>query len=555
MPRSQQLISASVTKAANRIATARLVYLDGSPASGDFPLSNGKTFVPGTEVEVQAGTTNDPVSIFSGLVVKQSLKVRDHSAPQLILECRHKVIKLAVGRKSAYFHDQSDSDIIESLLSGAGVKTDIESTSVKHKQLVQYCSTDWDFLLTRAEANGRLVFTNDANVAVRKPAMGSAQVTLLLGATVLEMDAEIDSRDQFEAVQSQTWDSAQQEVLSKDAADPQLKGPGNFTTTELADVVGLDRITVSSASVPEDEAQAWADAAWLKSKLSKASGRIKCEGIATINPGDTVSLGGVGDRLNGDVFVTGVRHEFDLVQGWKTHIQFGGTTEWFAEETQVSAPRAGALLPAVNGLQIGVVVGNEDPDGEHRVQVRMPLVNANDEGAWCRVAAVDAGDDRGFFFRPEIGDEVVLGFLNDDPRQAVVLGMLHSSAKPAPLTASDANDLKVYQSRAKMKLSFDDSKKTVVISTPAGNSITLSEDETAIKIADQNGNKIEMTADGITIESAKALTLKAGTEVNIESGTSMSAKGGTSLKLEGSASVELSSSAATVVKGTPIKLN
>ena len=185
----------------------------------------------------------------------------------------------------------------------------------------------------------------------------------------------------------------------------------------------------------------------------------------------------------------------------------------------------------------------------------MPLVEPQEEGTWARVAALDAGNERGFFFRPEIGDEVILGFLNDDPRQAVILGMLHSSAKPAPLQGSDDNHEKVYQSRSKMKLYFNDDKKVMQFETPAGNQITLSEENQALTLSDQNGNKIEMTPDGIKIESSKAIELKAATEVKMESGTSFSAKGGTDLKLEGAAGAELSSSAATKVKGSILQLN
>lgn len=554
--REQQLLAVNVTKSANKISSARLVYLDGSASSSDFPLSNTETFVPGSEIEIMAGAGNDPVSLFKGIVVRQNLKVRDNSAPQLVVECRHNAVKLSVGRKSAYFFDQTDSDMISALLDTASIDAEVESTSVTHKQLVQYDATDWDFLLTRAEANGKLVFTNDDKVMVKAPTFdGAAVCTLLFGATILEMDLEIDARLQYSAVKSVTWDSSQQSLLEKEAADPGVSGPGNFTSETLAVVVGLEHYQLQHTAVTEEEAQAWADAQWLKSKMSKVNGRVKCEGIATVNPGDIVTLSGVGDRYNGNVFVTGVRHDFDTVQGWKTHIQFGNTKDGLAEEQGVTAPKASALLPGVNGLQIGVVVSNEDPDGEHRVRVRMPLVNNEDDGAWARVAALDAGDARGFFFRPEIGDEVVLGFLNDDPRQAVILGMLHSSAKPAPLTGSDDNHEKVYQSRSKMKVYFDDEKKIMELSTSAGNKITMSEDDKAINIADQNGNKIEMTQDGIRIESSKAIELKAATEVKMESGTSFGAKGGTDLKLEGAAGAELSSSAVTKVKGSLLQLN
>ena len=165
------------------------------------------------------------------------------------------------------------------------------------------------------------------------------------------------------------------------------RNPGNLGSSDLAAVVGLDHYHLQHATIAEDEAQAWADAQWLKSQMSRVNGRIKCEGIGTVNPGDIVTLGGVGERYNGDVFVSGVRHDFDLVQGWKTHIQFGNLDTWLGEEQPVSAPKASALLPGVNGLQIGVVTSNEDPDGEHRVRVRMPLVDVQGDGTWARVAA------------------------------------------------------------------------------------------------------------------------------------------------------------------------
>lgn len=556
VPRSEQLLAAYITKAVDKISSARLVYLDGSASAGEFPLSNSDTFVPGKKVEILAGAANDQVSLFKGIVVRQSVKVREHTAPQLVIECRHEAVKLTVGRKNAYFFDEKDSDIISALLDQAGLEAEVEETAVTHKQQVQYYCTDWDFLLARAAANGKFVLTNSEKAEVKKPAFGgSAVCTLQFGATVLELDAEIDARPQYGAVKSRSWDAAQQSVLEKDAADPGVTGPGNLKTSDLAAVIGLDHFQMQHAAVTEEEAQAWADGEWLRSQMSRVNGRVKCEGIGTVNPGSIVTLAGIGDRYNGDVFVSGVRHDFDLVYLWKTHIQFGSVDKAPGDNRGISAPKASSLLPGVSGLQIGVVVSNEDPAGEHRVRVRMPLVHAGEDGTWARVASVDAGHERGFFFRPEIGDEVVLGFLNDDPRQAVLLGMLHSSAKAAPLSASDDNHEKVYQSRSKMKFYFNDDKKVMQLETPAGNKIILSEEDKALKMADQNGNKIEMTQDGIKIESAKALQLKSGTELKIESGTAFSAKGGTTLKLEGTSSAELSSSAMAKVKGSLVQIN
>ncbi|MBA3962671.1 MAG: type VI secretion system tip protein VgrG [Chthoniobacterales bacterium] len=557
VPRSEQLVAAYITKAVNKVAAARLIYLDGAAASSDFPLSNKDTFIPGKKVEILAGPADNPVSLFHGIVVRQGVKVRDHTAPQLVVECRHAAVKLTIGRKNGYFFDKKDSDIMQDLLSKASLAAEVEDTTVSYKQQVQYYSTDWDFLLTRAEANGKLVLTNSEKVEVKKPNLsGSPVCTLQFGATVLELDAEIDARSQYGAVKSFSWDSSQQSVSEKDASDPSVTGPGNLTTSDLSSALSAAEYRLQHVAVTEEESQAWADSEWLRSQMSRVNGRVKCEGLGTVNPGDLVTLAGVSDRFNGKVFVTGVRQDFDTVQAWKTHIQFGSVDTRIADDgNSVSAPRAAALLPAVSGLQIGVVVSNEDPEGEDRVRVRMPLVSADEDGTWARVAVLDAGDQRGFFFRPEIDDEVVLGFLNDDPRQAIILGMLHSSAKPAPLTGSDDNDEKVFQSRSKMKLYFDDKNKVMSLETPAGNKITLSEQDKTLKLQDQNGNKIEMTSDGIKIESVKALQLKGGTEMKMESGTAFNAKGGTELKLEGTSSAEISSAATTKIKGGMVQLN
>jgi Rhs element Vgr protein len=552
MPREHQLLAVSISSEVNRIASARLVYLDGNAASGDFPLGNADLLKPGKNVEISAGAGSSQDKLFVGIVVRMSTRVRESSAPQLVIECRHAATKLTVARRNKSWFDASDSDIIEELL--GGLAGDIETTSLKHKQQVQFHCSDWDFLLGRAHANGLLVGAQEDKIVAKKPAVsGSAACTLQFGSTLLEFDAEIDARKQFSAVKSVSWDPAQQALIEVEGASPSFAGPGNLSGDDLAAVAAAEACELRHAAVVEAEAQAWADGEWLRSRVNKVSGRGKCEGLGSVHPGDVVTLDGVGARFNGDVLVTGVRHDYDLVQGWKTHIQFGGVDG--LPPMDIAMPPAGGLLAQVSGLQIGVVTSNEDPDGEHRVRVRLPLVSMNDDGIWARMASLDAGAERGFFFRPEIGDEVVVGFLDADPRRGVVLGMLHSSAMAAPFQGSDDNHEKGYVSREKMRLHFDDEKKVLTIDTAAGNSITLSEEDKSIVIADQNSNTITMDSEGITVESQKAITLKAGTELKLESGTGFSAKGGTELKLEGSASAEISSSATTTVKGSIVQIN
>ena len=551
LPRQHQLLSLSVTAAVNRISSAKLVYVDGAAASGQFPLSDSELLKPGQTVEILAGAGRQQTSIFSGVVVRQGVRVRDSAASQLVVDCRHVAMKLSIGQRSSDYYAQSDSEIITALLGAAGVDGEVEATSLQHRQLLQYHASDWDFLLARARINGQLVWCEGDKLVVRQPALNGATVcTLHYGSTLLEFEGEIDARRQHPAIKGASWDAAAQEVIEVEAANPAFTAPGNLSSKALAGVANRP-LDVRHPALSEAEAQAWVDGIALYHRLDQVSGRGKCVGMASLKPGVVVELAGLGRRFNGKVLVSGVRQAFSLVEGWKTHVQFGGV----ALDPPLAASSASRLLPTVSGLQIGIVTSNEDPDGEHRVRIRLPLLGLSGDGLWARVASLDAGDDRGFFFRPEIGDEVTVGFLADDPCHPVILGMLHSSAKAAPLPGSDDNHEKMLKSRSGMSFHFDDEKVVMTLATPAGNAITLNEAKKSLTLADQNGNRIIMDSDGIRIESAKAVEIKAGTESRLEAGSDINIKAGSELKLEGGASAELAGGGSTRISGALVQIN
>jgi uncharacterized protein involved in type VI secretion and phage assembly len=184
----------------------------------------------------------------------------------------------------------------------------------------------------------------------------------------------------------------------------------------------------------------------------------------------------------------------------------------------------------------------------------LPIIDSENDGVWARLTSMDAADSRGWVFRPEINDEVIVGFLNGDPRDPIILGSLFSSAKPSPLPPEEENKIKGYVSRSEMKFTFDDDKVIVTTETPNGNKIILSDDEGSILIEDENGNKIEMSSDGITIESAKDINIKASGDVNIE-GVNISVKAQSQFKAEGSAGAEMSTSGQAKVKGSIVMIN
>jgi Rhs element Vgr protein len=481
--------------------------------------------------------------------VKHKIKVRKNGS-LLIVECRDEVVKMTSGVKSRYFVDRKDSDILEEIIASYQLQKEVEATKPDLKEVVQYESTDWDFLICRAEANGLVVLVRDGKITVAPPAIGEEPaVAVRYGATLLELDAEIDARWQSKGIVTSSWNATDQEVIQAEAREPATTNNGNLSPAELAEVIGGDAHEIRhGGKVGQPELQAWADGRLLKERLAKVRGRARFQGFAGVTAGSLIEVGGIGERYEGRLYVSGVRQI--LANGnWETDVQFGLSTEPFAETYNLRPLPAAGLLPAVSGLQIGVVtVLENDPEGEDRIKVRLPLISSAEEGIWARIATLDAGKDRGTFFRPEIGDEVMVGFLNDDPRHPVILGMCHSSAKPAPEPAKDANNRKGYVSREKMRIVFDDEKKSIVLETPAGNALSLSEDEKSLKITDQNGNTIKLEDSGITIQSAQDLTLKAAKDIKIE-GVNIEVKAQAAFKAAGTASAEVSG-ASTTIKGS-----
>lgn len=555
------ILSLVVNRVVNRIPTARVVIRDGSTAAETFAASESDDFAPGKELEIAMGFDSDDQVVFKGIIVKQSLKVGSDGNSRLILDCRDHATKLTIGRHSRYFTDSLDSDAIETILGEYDqVSGEVEATQVTHPSIVQYHATDWDFILSRAEMNGQIVIIEDGSVKVKSPATDDSPfITLTYGANILEFETEMEARFQYQAVKARAWNYADQALVEVEASEPTLNQQGDLSGADLAAVVGLESLELRhGGDLSESELQAWADAQLLKSRLAKIRGHIKTKGYLQAKPDAVIELAGAGTHFNGSAYVSGVRHDFSY-GAWYTHLQLGLAACWFYQATpDILEPPASGLLPGVNGLQIGVVMEppEDDPDGEGRVFVKLPTLEPEAEGLWARIATLDAGVGRGAYFRPEVEDEVVLGFLDDDPRKPVILGMLHSSARPAPWETTDGNPQKGFVTRSELKLMFDDETQVITLETPGGNILKISDEDAGCQLKDQNENTVTLNDTGITLKSAKDLmveaaenlTLKAGQDITLQ-GMNLTLAADAELKASGSGGVEVSSDAIATLKG------
>ena len=553
--KKHHLTNVTVQTEINKIPGATITFLDGDPAKETFDLSDSDEFTPGKKIEIQLGYHAETTTVFKGIIITNTQKI-NNDCSELNIDCKDETIKMTVNKGNRHFNDILDSDVVSKLLDDNNITdTDIDDSETQHEQLLQSNVSDWDFMISRLDVNSMICVIDNGTVKVKKPQLQEdAKLELTYGADILEFHADMDARTQTTSVKTMSWDFENQKVRSVDSEDPNAPDEGDFSRSQLANVNDQPLEIRTSATLTEKETQDIVNAKKLRQDLSKIKAKVKYQGVATVKPGDFIKLSGVGKNFNGKAFVSAIQHEY-ADGDWTTEATLGMNEQFFTEQTNPghSASSTGQSS-SLHGLQIGIVTGITDSAGQYRVKIRLPMVNDQDDGIYARVATLDAGDKRGTFFRPETDDEVLVGFMNDDPKNPVILGMLHSSAKAAPLEPEDGNPEKGYVSRSGIKLIFNDDKKSIHIETPGNRVFELNDDENSITVKDANGNKMVIDNNGVSIESATDITIKGGSSISI-SAPQISIKADGTLSAKASGSTSIGSDGITEIKGSLVKIN
>jgi len=572
IPGSYSIVSASVYKEVNKVATAFIQLLDGGFADGEeYRISDSEDFNPGSEIEIAVGYASDEETIFKGIVIRHGLKmVRGEFT--LEIECKDVAVKATVGRKNKIFEAKPDSDIISEILGEySDLTTNVESTSFEHPELLQNYIADWDFVIQRAEVNGMVLFNSDGEIQIKKPESGSPVLDLMPDDGVIDFNAFIDAKNMLDSVKGVSWDMDNQSTIVANSNAPASNDAGNISSGDLASIIGLDESLLSTtANVPMEVLTEWASALHAKSEWSKVRGKITIHGYNQILPGDTINLEGFSDQFNGKIFVSAVGHILEDGE-YTTELGLGLSPNWYVEEKpNVYAPPASGLIPPINGMYIGVVEQiHEDENGQYRIKVTLPTLQSETLTLWARLATLYATTEAGIFFYPEVGDEVIVSFLNQDPQNPVVLGSVHNKINIPPEEPAEENFFKRIVTKEQLKISFDEENKAIIIETPGENIITMNDTDSIISIKDMNDNVVEMSADGITLDSSKDIIIKSGGNIELSStgdialkatgdvgveGINIENKGTAKFAAEG-AMCEVKGSAQTTIKGGMVMIN
>ena len=475
------------------------------------------------------------VLVFKGVVTRHTLSATREKV-QLVVEARHKAVAMTTDRKNFVWikPSQTDREIITKLFKNAGITAKFRpglQYSVQD-EMVQYYCTDWDFVLTRCQANGFIVVPGPKGVQIspmddKQPDKEEFEI---VEDQIIDFDFEVTNDYQYATVNGSALDPKTGKPVTASAAQKGAKGKqGVLQPGPISSKTGGKEFILNSTYASRPELTRWAFGMQTKAKLSMLKGRLSVRGTPKLEVGQVVKFSGLGKKFSGQTMITGIRHRANIGT-WRTDIQFGGPGDWHAHKPEVMERPASGLLPGTNGLQIGIVQDYEaDKKGLVRAKVLVPnLAKGQSKGfLWARLGSMYAGDKtpggqpRGMVFWPEKNTEVILGFFNDDPRYPVILGQLWGKPAQMPLKPAKNNPFKGIVSAKGMMLKYDDKKEIISLDTKK---ISLMIDQKANKftIDDKaNKNKIVLDSKGILLDSAKDIQLKSKGGLKIKAGKPM----------------------------------
>ncbi|MEV4312489.1 VgrG-related protein [Actinocrispum sp. NPDC049592] len=496
-----------------------------------FELFDEDRFRPGTKIEIAFRAEGEPVVVTSGEVTAVSVEPGVSGRHELVVTGLDLTHRMARGAKSKAFTNMTDSGIAGQIARDHGLEPDIDSTSEIRQHALQHNETDYAFLRRMASAIGYdFWITENKFHFKRKPSARSQAPKLTWGENLRSFKVRFATVDSCDEVVVTAWDPVDKKTITGRARTPD-HGTDAPAAAQMAAAAkrSFGAVTRRAGQFPA-ASQAEADAR-AQSLMLKASGggvilKGECVGNPWIGAGNEVTLDKVGNRLAGKYRVTTVEHTYGSDRPYVTRFTCG------AKESDGLVDMLGGGGTANRqehrgwgSLVVGVVTNNDDKESQARVKVKFPTLS-EDESAWARVATIGAGASRGIEWLPEVGDEVLVGFENDDKARPIVLGGLWGR-KDKPPEAKPVGDGKVKQrimaSRKDNRITLiDDPKTSIVVKLgDAECQLVLEKDESKLT----GEKKLVISAQQIELKADQKLSLSAqNVEITAKSGLTASGK-------------------------------
>lgn len=494
---------------------------EGSPIQS---LNRGQGTVP-INIEVKIAFEKEMKTLFKGVI--KSLDIEHENCNVVArIECKDVALRLTQTSSEAENNDQNFGERLATYTNGLELSENLSGQSWSEEYITQNnTAVPWDYLIGFLDSIGMLVALRNAEFTGIDIVHPEIVATYMAenGINLFAYTGRVDPERRRSMVSIQHWDIENQTVNTVTSQQE---------ATENTHTVRIDQTNLQPATL-----QRIADTIIAKSKIASISGKVTTFGNLKAKIGEYISFNKVNPEIDKETLLISVEEHLISNGCWKTEFTYGLESERsFTESTTTGINNAHAQVGqsnTVNGLLIGIVTQiEEDPNNQFRIKVRIPMLSENGEGVWARLATMNAANEMGSYFIPNVDDEVILGCLGNNPDTPIILGSLYSSTRAMPFPITQDNFIKGFVTKEGTKIVLDDDKKSIELSTKKGNKITISDDLKGIVIEDENSNKITMDDQGITVESFKDLNLKAKGNIKIE-GMQIAAEASAKMDLKG----------------------
>jgi uncharacterized protein involved in type VI secretion and phage assembly len=547
----RDVIEVDVSEEVSRHARLTLLVQNWNADESKVRHSDDGPFAPGKRIEVLLGYHSSLEPVFDGVITSLTTHFPSTSSPTLRVEARSQSVILSYPARSRLFEEATDGDVVSALASDYGLQVDSEA-GITQPFVVVDGRSDWDYLVDRARELGWVTYVRGESVVFRPPASPERDLPKLSwGTNLTELHLTQDVTRVAASVTATTWDPETLEVESADA-DESRSGiqtgsrPGHGSAVDDTGWALRERLLDTPAPLGSDEIDRLAAGSTTLDALAHISGTGATVGAPKLRADSWIDVQGVGDRFGGQLYVSAVRHRLSS-RGYVTELQLG-------------LPRPLRPPAETNGgeLRLGVVEDVDDPLGWGRVKVGFPWRTDATESIWARIATLDAGDKMGTWFVPDVGQEVVVSFLDGDPRHPIVLGSVWNGTQAPPETMDpDKNAIRSIVSRSGHFIRLDDGDDAKIeISTVDGRTVVLSDGDSSLELKEPGGNHIKISGDGIELVAKSGdvtITASAGS-VEIDA-AKLQGKSSGPAKLESSATFDLKASATLGLRGALVNIN
>ena len=539
---------------------------------------------------VSANTT-----IFNGIILEvEGIKYQDAYSGSIVFRGSSPDILFSGDHHCRSFKDQSLDQIIREVTKNypANLFDKMQISSRNGGSLpyiVQYNETNFEFIQRLSKRYGEwFLVTGNSQFFFGEPPEKKAELTHGKDLHEFSYTMKLNSMGFSYA----TYDYFKEEQISK-SSKSHTPGAGRYLKEAMdvsEEVFNQEENFFFNFPVTKGKSEQEADNAVKVDKYGRTTGMNLAKGSSENSElilGGKLQIRGVVDT--GTTIKTTEYGEYRIISLFHSCDEAGNYTNHF-EAVPVTAempPNTNPFLVPVCETQSAVVLDTNDPEGLGRVKVRFYWQSSKEETPWIRVATPYAGNNKGIFFIPEIGEEVLVAFKNNNAENPYVTGALYNGKKKPDDWKNDKNFKKGIRTRSGHTIEFNDEngkEEIIIYDKDHVNTVTLSSHDKLMTITCKGDLKINAQNIGITAEKDYTLDVKGKIDITSQKDTEIKATGnckiksnqnidveamsnfkakansnaelsGTTLAAKGSASAEFSAGGQTVVKGAIVQIN